>query len=326
MKTIRLIAPAKTNLYLGVGQRRDDGFHEVTTVMHALTMHDTLTMTHLGAGEHAVLLEPCDEAQPMRECPIDVEEGSGLLVDTKILWASDIEPIEVASDANLATRAVNLLAKNLGRNVDEFIRIVIDKHIPSQAGLGGGSSDAAAAILGAASFWGVSADDPKVEQTAAAIGADVRFFLHGGCALLQGKGERYVRTLKPMKDSVTLIRPSVGVSTAEAYEVFDRAPAYPESDIIEAVNAAVEATEVPLYNNMEIPAESLLDAFGEIREVAAAQAGVRDVLLCGSGSAVMAVCDDYASAQALSAIMQARGFWARVTSFSSIRAALMPDK
>ena len=72
MKTIELIAPAKVNLFLGIGERRADGYHDATTVMHALSMHDSLRMTRLGAGEHTVLVEPCDEAQPLREFEIDV--------------------------------------------------------------------------------------------------------------------------------------------------------------------------------------------------------------------------------------------------------------
>lgn len=325
MKTIKLIAPAKVNLFLGIGRQRPDGYHDATTVMHSLALHDTVSMTRVDAGESVVLIEPESHAQPLREYSVEVVADSGLSVEAKSIWLEGIDPLDIPSDQNLACKAVLLLAEKLDRHVDECIRIIIEKHIPYQAGLGGGSSDAAAALLGAAELWGAASDDPRIEQAAEELGADVRFFLHGGCALLNGRGESFVHALEPMKETVAIVRPAQGVSTKQAYHAFDEHPAYPEQSLLDDVCAADRAADVPLFNNLEAPAERLADGLKQAREIIAATDGVTGVLLCGSGSALFAICDTYATAQKLSARAQANGCWARSTSFSSIRAALLPS-
>lgn len=326
MKTINLIAPAKVNLYLGIGERQEDGYHNALTVMHALSMHDGVRMTHVGAGEHVTLLEPCDAAQPLREVKVDVDAGSGLQVEATVIWREGIEPLDIPSQDNLACKAVYALAQELGREEDECIRLVIEKHIPHQTGLGGGSADAAAALLGAAHLWGIPADHEAVAHVAQQLGADVRFFLHGGCMLLQGRGDEPVATLAPRRDSVVIIRPEGGVSTAEAYRTFDESPVYPEPAQLEAVRAATEATQVPLFNNLEAPAQKLLPELAEIAQFASQAPGVADVLLCGSGSGTFAVCESHQAAAALSSAAQVKGYWTRTTSFSPIRAALLPQR
>ena len=235
MKSIQLIAPAKVNLYLGIGRKRADGYHDATTVMHALAMHDVLTMTRLGAGERTTLFEPCDAAQPLRQFEAAVDPDSGLAVSANIVWREGIEGAEISDEDNLACRAVRALAQELGRREDELVRIVVEKHIPHQSGLGGGSADAAAALVGAAELWGVSADDPVLARVAQELGADVRFFLHGGCALLSGRGDELVRYLVPRRDSVAIIRPEGGISTREAYAAFDEDPQPPTEEELLAV-------------------------------------------------------------------------------------------
>jgi 4-diphosphocytidyl-2-C-methyl-D-erythritol kinase len=325
MKTVKLIAPAKVNLFLGIGECREDGYHDAVSVMQALALHDTLTMTSVGSGEHVMLMEPCDAAQPLRQCEVQVREGDGLSVEAKSIWCEGIVPIELPSADNLACRAVMMLAQAIGRTQDECIRIVVEKHIPYQAGLGGGSADAAAALVGAASLWGLSVDDEAVRAVARRLGADVRFFLHGGCVLLEGRGDEFVRSLAARRDSVVIIRPDSGVSTAEAYRMFDAAPQVPDAAILQQVHAARTGDAVPLFNNLEAPSTSLLPELADIRAFARQASDVRGVLLCGSGSATFAVCGTYAAAQALSAAAQSRGYWARATSFSGIRAAQLPS-
>jgi 4-diphosphocytidyl-2-C-methyl-D-erythritol kinase len=326
VKTIELIAPAKVNLFLGIGERRADGYHDATTVMHALSMRDSLRMTRLGAGEHAVLVEPCDEAQPLREFEIDVKPGSGLQVTANVIWHEGIPAIDIPHEENLACRAVHALARALDRHEDEYIRMTIDKHIPHQTGLGGGSADAAAALVGAADLWDVAPDDPRLEETAQALGADVRFFLHGGSALLDGRGDHLVHRLPVRRDALVIVRPEGGVSTGSAYAAFDEAPAYPSDETLAAVAAAPEAASVPLWNNLQAPAEQLVPELAEVRAFLEGFDGVRAVLLCGSGSGTFAVCDTAATAQGVATEAKKRGLWARTTSFSPIRAAKLPDK
>ncbi len=301
--TVRAIAPAKVNLFLGIGKRNPDGYHDATTVMHALSLHDTVAL-------HVAPAAP----------------GAGLSVAATAEWHEAIEPIEIPDDRNLACKAVVLLARKLGRTQDEQVDITLQKHIPYQAGLGGGSSDAAAALVAVASAWGVDPHSAPMHEAAQELGVDVRFFLHGGCSLLEGRGDEFVRCLQPMRQAAVLVHPGTGVSTAQAYGLFDENPLLPDEELLKQVRDAQTADEVPLFNNLDGPAERLLPEVREIRERLQASPGVEGALLCGSGSAVFAVCADLHAAHALTAREQARGNWARSTSFSPVGAALLPTR
>ena len=327
MQTVNVIAPAKVNLFLGIGQRREDGYHDVTTVMHALAMHDKLAITQIGCGEHVVVVEPNDPAQPERQEEVEVEPGSGLSVTVRNLWFSGIAPIDIPDERNLVYQAIHALAKAIGREEDEAIRVVTEKRIPYQAGLGGGSADAAAAILGVAHLWGVDCvkDDELLQDVARQLGADVRFFIHGGCALLEGRGDWLESRLEPRKDSVAVIRPEGGVSTAEAYRLFDESPRFFSEEELESVRNARRAVDVQLGNNLQEPAFVLHPDIPRVFQLARDVSGVSDVLLCGSGSAVFAVCDSFECAQSVAAMAQRAGYWSRATSFSGVRAAILPS-
>ena len=123
MNYIKLIAPAKVNLVLAVGDTREDGFHSVDTIMHALALHDVLEMYHYDAED----------------------EGTGLVVRITSELDDGVN-LDIPVEENIIYRAVTLLAEEIGRKEDEEIRVTLVKHIPSEAGLGGGSSDAAAAL------------------------------------------------------------------------------------------------------------------------------------------------------------------------------------
>ena len=202
----------------------------------------------------------------------------------------------------------------------------LEKHIPAEAGLGGGSSDAAAALLGAAHLWGVPADDPRIEEAARSLGADVAFFLHGGCACFTGVGDAFDHALAPMSGNVVLVKPEGGVSTAAAYRAFDEHPtAISEADR-EAALEAQRAADVPLRNNLVPVSEHLLPALVDIRLWASERADVQRVLMSGSGSAVFMQCATFADAGRVAAEARMRGWWARATMFGSARAAVVPNR
>ena len=193
-------------------------------------------------------------------------------------------------------------------------------------GLGGGSSDAAAALLGAAHLWGVPADDPRIEEAARSLGADVAFFLHGGCACFTGVGDAFDHALAPMNGNVVLVKPEGGVSTAAAYRAFDEHPtAISEADR-EAALEAQRAADVPLRNNLVPVSEHLLPALVDIRLWASERADVQRVLMSGSGSAVFMQCATFADAGRVAAEARMRGWWARATMFGSARAAVVPNR
>lgn len=297
---IKLVAPAKVNLVLGIGDKRSDGFHEVITVMHALSLHDVLHLDY----------EPTSEG--------------GLVVKVRCYAREGLEPFEIEESDNLVFKAVHMLAQKLGRSTDETIRIRIEKHIPMQAGLGGGSSDAAAALIGAARIWGIEKDAPEVLEAASALGSDIAFFLYGGCAYFEGKGEDFQHELDPMKKSIVLVKPAEGVSTSESYRLFDSDPIAVPVDISEKTKAAREAVDVPLYNNLMPGSQKIVPELANLYSWIEEQPENQGYLLCGSGSATFVVCDSFNDACTLSSKAQAQGWWARVTTFSSLSAAIMP--
>jgi 4-diphosphocytidyl-2-C-methyl-D-erythritol kinase len=343
MKTVQVIAPAKVNLFLAIGQRRDDGYHDVTTVMHALTLHDRLSMTTRSSDEVAADCQGLPTQQVVtcaegfkitagsskalvNEAAAESSAAPGVCVHARMTWCEGITPIDVDDKDNLACKAVTALAHTLGRTTSETITIDIEKHIPSQAGLGGGSSDAAAALVGAAYLWGLSSHDKAVETVARSLGADVRFFLHGGCVLLAGKGERFVHTLAPRHDSVLLVQPACGVSTPAAYGEFDRSPSYVAKELLDQARIAQDAHDVPLFNNLARPAEKLAPGLERLWNMLRQSSGVEQVLLSGSGSSTFAVCKDDQTARILASDLSALGYWTRATSFSSAHAAPLPKR
>lgn len=346
---IRLVAPAKVNLFLGVGSPRGDGYHDVTTVMHALALHDNLYMSCAG-GDEAVVggdvpgaggAPATKDAQgavamagPAGSVAVRIEvadktgacaTGGAGLGDAALAGVSAAGVADLPVMDNLAFKAIDALAHEIGYAEPCQIGLRIEKAIPAQAGLGGGSADAAAALVGAAHFWGVEVSGRTLERVASSLGADVAFFLKGGCGLFSGVGERFERLLEPMKGSVLLVRPLAGVSTKEAYAAFDRDPQPVPSELIARANDAVHATEVPLFNNLTSAAESCLPALGETIQWLKAQTGMGEgkVLLSGSGSAVFALCDNADAAMRLAAEAGKRGLWARATTFSSLRATMI---
>ena len=181
---LSLACPAKVNLSLRVHGKRPDGFHEISTVLQTIDLCDRLVI-------HRV-----DPASPLR---IEVPGGGA-----------------PADDSNLVLKAARAFFGVLGEPA-RGVRFRLEKRIPSGSGLGGGSSDAAAALLGLQSLWGQPLDARQLYGTAAAVGSDVPFFLQGGTAFATGRGEQ-VESLDDMPSATVLVVvPEVEVSTAEIY-------------------------------------------------------------------------------------------------------------
>lgn len=325
---LRGIAPAKVNLFLGVGPARADGLHEVENVMHALALHDVL---HVNA-------HPLDEAFA-REAQDAIAAGSDALAfagtEGQLLVSVDVvdkttglgeaqaSPLRIPAAENLAFKAAAALAKAAGREAPEHVRIRIEKQVPAQAGLGGGSSDAACVLSCLAQLWGV--DAALTAQVAATLGADVPFFLKGGCARYIGAGESFAGALQPARTPLVLVKPHAGVSTRDAYAAFDADPVLPSEKLLAQVRQARTAGEVPLFNGLANAADAVQPEVVRVREWLCAQDGVdaARVLMSGSGSAFFAEAGSFAQASALATAAKASGFWARPTSLSRLRAQAM---
>lgn len=178
----------KINLELRVLGVRPDGYHELRTIFQAIALADALTFTH-APGPFRIV---CDDPR----CPTDRR--------------------------NLVWRAAELVWKAAGRRGAPRDAIVtIAKRIPMQAGLGGGSSDAAAALLALASLWRVKVSRARLRELAAAIGADVPYFLEGGAMLGRDRGDRLSRVTRMPRAWVVVVVPPFGVSTKEAFGWWD---------------------------------------------------------------------------------------------------------
>lgn len=359
---VRVLAPAKVNLMLAVGKQRTDGLHEVTTVMHALALHDTLyfncipckdaNFECLANFKGAEVSSPAHDALPASALDsvcrtgcsvghgIGRDAGSGaesgvmcgpsdnLMVNITIadktagLGRALTTQLQVPIEQNLVFKAIDALAHVVNYQKPCHIKVHIEKHIPTQAGLGGGSSDAAAALIALAHFWNVS--DDVLLSVASKLGADVAFFLQGGCALYGGIGEVFQRALSPSSKSVVLVKPNVGVPTKEAYAAFDAQPIAVPEEVLEQVAHASCAEQVPLFNNLTAAALEVAPIINDIQNWLTG-CGLNP-LLTGSGSTVFAVTDTFAQASKIAAAAGAQGWWSRATTLSKISAIILDTK
>ncbi|HYN68621.1 MAG TPA: 4-(cytidine 5'-diphospho)-2-C-methyl-D-erythritol kinase [Candidatus Eisenbacteria bacterium] len=205
------LAPAKLNLTLAVLGRRPDGFHDLHSLMVPLELHDRLSLAPAAGDSDSLTVALSPALRP------------------------DAEALGPA-EANLVLRAIAVARQAVGRSAAARpLAVRLEKLIPVAAGLGGGSSDAAAALDGALEAW--SADLPAHErlELAARLGSDVPFFLAGGAALIEGRGERVspVRGFIGEPPGVLLVKPAIAVSTPAVFAALDAggpaAPSDPRS-------------------------------------------------------------------------------------------------
>ncbi len=279
-------AHAKLNLILSVTPGPDeDGYHRVDTIM-------------------------C----PLELCDLVRVEGSKT-AGVQFSCAPDPLPDGSAPERNVAYRAALAMAQRFAREL--ACTIVIEKRIPSQAGLGGGSSDAAAVIRALAALWGIDPTDDRLVEVAAGLGADVPFFLRDVPTLLVGRGDVPKEYFTPFSVPVVLVKPPAGVPTAEAYRALDSlAPSVPETG---AMVRFLREGDVPLVlgelsNNMEEAAFALCPELVKVREFLGRQPSLAyGPLLCGSGSCMAAfVCSDI-DAEQIAVSARGLGWWAEAT-------------
>ncbi|MCL1829883.1 MAG: 4-(cytidine 5'-diphospho)-2-C-methyl-D-erythritol kinase [Oscillospiraceae bacterium] len=209
---MKIRANAKLNLSLDIVGVRDDGYHLLDMVLQSITLSDILTIT------------TTDNAQ------IVIESNS-----------SDI-PTKEQSSQNLVYQAALLLADFCGLK-DPGLHIYIEKHIPTEAGLGGGSADAAATLIALRQLYNLSISDQELAEIGLSLGADIPFCLKGGTANVSGIGE-IVSPLNPLTDChFIVVMPPAGISTAVAYQLIDRKHSYKKPNT-EQLISAVELSDV----------------------------------------------------------------------------------
>ncbi|HEY1169944.1 MAG TPA: 4-(cytidine 5'-diphospho)-2-C-methyl-D-erythritol kinase [Verrucomicrobiae bacterium] len=262
----------KVNLILNILGKRQDGFHELETVMLPIPLHDTLTFERAGRGVTLTCSEP--------SLPVDA--------------------------SNLVHRAASGFLTNA--KMFDGVKIHLEKRIPMAAGLGGGSGNAAITLLGMNELFGQRLPENRLYDLAAALGSDVPFFLQKGPALAIGRGEK-VQTLPPFKAlqgcAMLLIHPGFGVSTAWAYQNLARFPedlngrAGRSQELVNALNTAdTEAAVKLFYNSLEAPVlekHPILKMYQDFLEAR----GAFRAMMSGSGSTTFAVFPSKAAADAV---------------------------
>ncbi len=261
---MRVRAHAKINLSLRVLGVRADGYHELRTVFQSIALHDTLAIRRARGPFRLTMDDPA--------CPGD---------DTNLIWRA----------------AERLWTASGRRGAPRDVAIDVVKRIPMQAGLGGGSSDAAAALQGLARLWRI--DEALAREVGAGLGADVPFFFEGGTVLGLGRGDLLFPLLDRPRAAVVLVLPDFGVSTTEAFGWFDdgrgpeRAALHAASgrrNVARAFQARDRgrqwaAAQAEMVNDLEAPVVARHPEIGRIIS-ALRRGGASQSAMSGSGSAV----------------------------------------
>jgi 4-diphosphocytidyl-2-C-methyl-D-erythritol kinase len=254
MRTVRLPSFAKINLDLRILGTRPDGYHNLRTIFQSLALFDNVTVS----TRRGPLTVTCDEP----DIPTDRR--------------------------NLVWRAASLLHRvTTGKSTaPRNITIDLRKRVPSEAGLGGGSSNAAMTLMALNLLWKLDLDLPTLMRIGARLGADVPYFLSGGTALGLGRGD----DVYPLADlppvNVVILRPGFGVATNDAYQWFDEETRRALKDPVpRLVPPGWPAWSASLRNDLEVPVVRHHPAIGRIRQ-SLLDAGATFAAMSGSGSAV----------------------------------------
>lgn len=273
---VEVFAPAKLNLFLEILGKRLDGYHEIETLMVAVNLHDRLTFAEDPSGELALR---CDDPS----LPTDLD--------------------------NLVMKAAWGLRRASG--TVRGARIELSKTIPAQAGLAGGSTDAAATLVALDRLWGLQTPPERLAAIAGEVGSDVAFFLKGPAAVCRGRGERVEPVALPIPLHFVLVCPPVGLSTADVYKNL-KPPERPEP-IGRALKSLADANLAELgrslFNRLQPTAEALAPALGRVRQALADlhPSHLDGSLMSGSGSAHFGLARDPAAAEDAARRLQTLG-------------------
>ncbi|NJM38916.1 MAG: 4-(cytidine 5'-diphospho)-2-C-methyl-D-erythritol kinase [Akkermansiaceae bacterium] len=256
MKTITLSAPAKTNLSLRILSKRDDGFHEIDTLMVKLPgLADQITIS---------LAEEFSFECSDPELPQD--------------------------HGNLVIKSLNYYKSEIKENFNCSILLI--KNIPHGAGLGGGSSDAAATLIGLNQLFDYRLNPQELSQLASELGSDIPFFLTAGAARCTGRGEMIAAVSSPPALPILLLKPAFSVATPDAYK------RWKQSFEISSVDYKPQKVSgISLVNDLERPVFEKHRFLAELKQWLLGRSEVAAAMLSGSGSTVFAILHDLADAE-----------------------------
>jgi 4-diphosphocytidyl-2-C-methyl-D-erythritol kinase len=253
-------APAKVNLFLHVGNRRADGFHDLESLATFVFRNDLLVF----------------------------ERDEDLSLSVTGWFAADVSN----GEDNLVLKAARLLATRSQTNLGA--RITLQKLIPVAAGLGGGSADAAATLRGLAKLWNLDASPEFLHQIAAELGSDVPACMNAFPAWMEGRGERITRLSEFPSFCLVIANPRIPVQTADVFKrlrdrrgVGLRRPDEPFADVASLVRFLQTTT-----NDLEAPAREIAPQIGEVLDEISSQPGVLLTRMTGSGATCFGIFDD----------------------------------
>jgi 4-diphosphocytidyl-2-C-methyl-D-erythritol kinase len=258
MQGMEELAHAKVNLFLRVLRRREDGFHEIETSMAPITLCDSL------------------EIEPANKFEFHCDEPN------------------LAGDENLVVRAARLFFSETNR--EPKVRLTLGKEIPHGAGLGGGSSDAAAALRGLNRFFDGGLSRERLSTLAAHLGSDVSFFLNETAAICRGRGEIVTPTALPEPLSLLLLKPEFGVPSSWAYSRWQAT-----REVADEIYRPQKFGDITFVNDLERPVFEKFVFLAQLKTWLLKQPEVCVALMSGSGSTIFAVLRDPGSADVLTA-------------------------
>lgn len=260
---------AKINLTLSVGEKRKDGYHDIDSVMHSISLHDKITLEKSG------------------EISLSVTKGSAPSGQENLMW-----------------KAAELFFAETG--ISGGVRMELEKHIPAQAGLGGGSSDAAAVLRGLNRLMKTGLSAEELSDMGKRIGADVPFCITGGCCRCRGIGEKLTKVPGWNGLPLVIVRPPVAVETGKAYAVLDRAERQTGNKTDTCIRALEEKDRKKLSESLSNDFEKALFAEETVLEETSRRLSLfsRPLLMTGSGSAFFVIAESRADRKRLAEEIQ----------------------
>ena len=264
MDRIVVPAPAKINLALAIKGLRDDGYHEVEMIMQSISLHDSVI---IGKNDGEIKLTISDPSLPEDE-------------------------------NNIAYRAAKMIIEKA--DLTAGVDIHIKKNIPVAGGLAGGSTDAAAVLTGINRLFNLNISELNLSKMASELGSDVPFCLHGGTTLAYGRGEKIKQLPDIKRYNLVIINPGIPISTAWAYQEFDKLRVNRKVPIKELVNKLNKREYISWsdgwINVLEEVATSFYPEIKDIKSILK-EMGALFVLMSGSGSTVFAIVKDQEKGQ-----------------------------
>lgn len=264
MERIITRSSAKLNLSLDITGVRPDGYHDIVSIMHEIPLHDDIE--------------------------INIDKGDSVRASTNLSY--------IQNEKNLAMRASKLFLEHIGEKRD--ISVHIEKRIPVGAGLGGGSSDAAAVFVALNEYFSLPLTTAELCRLATPLGADIPFCITGGCALCEGIGDILTPLPALPRCSIVLVKPPISLSTPEMFRRYDGRKKHPHPDthgLIEALeNGDITGVSRRIFNVMEQPAQELARDISELR-LSMLRLGALGACMSGSGSTVYGIYDDSGMAE-----------------------------